>query len=521
MNRKIVFTIVLLAVLFCNCFTLAQSPEINSIDSLVDKVCGKFNVPGMAVGIVKDGKVLLAKGFGKKEMGKPEPIDEHTLFGIASNSKAFTATALAILVEEGKIKWDSPVVEYLPWFKLSNPYVTSEITVRDLLVHRSGLSLGEGDLLLWPSTEYTRKEICRRLQYLPLVTSFRSAYAYDNVLYLVAGELIEAVSGITWEEFVKKNILEKIGMEDTKVSPDEAFKTPNIARPHQMVEGRLMSVEPFTCSNSNPAGGITTSVTDMCKWLMVQLDSGRISAEQRLFKPQTTKQLWQIVTPMPIPNYQGELSSLKPNFYGYALGFQLKDYCGYKLVTHTGAYTGFYSQVMMVPSLKLGIVVLTNQESGYAFNSVTYSILDEFLKIPHKDWLAAYSKKAQQDDEEVEADLKSQGGNRNVDSKPSLPVKAYAGIYRDKWYGDMEIKLDGEKLEIQFLKTKELVGEMTHWQYNTFVVKWYKRELLADAFVTFNLTPEGKIDEVKMKPVSKATDFSYDFQDLLFKPVIK
>ena len=238
-------------------FAPAQTdPDLNTIDSYVGEVMKAFEVPGIGLAIVKEGKIVLAKGYGVKKLGDGAPVDGQTLFGIASNSKAFTATAIGLLVEEGKLEWDAPVIKYLPSFRLSDPYVTHEITVRDLLVHRSGLSLGAGDLLWWPPSTFSRKEIVQRLRYIPLSTSFRSAYAYDNVLYLVAGEVIEAVTGKTWEEFVRTRILDKVGMGDSKLLHNNDPITGNVASTHARVDGTVQQVKPYLEMNSNPAAGI-------------------------------------------------------------------------------------------------------------------------------------------------------------------------------------------------------------------------------------------------------------------------
>jgi CubicO group peptidase (beta-lactamase class C family) len=501
--------------------TFPQIKELAGIEPYIDSVLTKFEVPGAGVAVVKDGKVLLTKGFGVKNMNEKARVDEHTLFGIASNSKAFTATALALLVEEGKIKWDSPVREYLPWFQMPDHFITGEITVRDLLVHRSGLGLGAGDLLWYPSSLFTRKEICQRLNKLPLKTSFRSAYAYDNVLYLVAGEVIEAVSGLTWEDFVAKRILHKLSMTDTKTRPSEAAKSDNCAAPHVFVEGKLQTVDMFVNDNSNPAGGITASAADMAKWMIMHLDSGKINDSENLFKPTTTEQLWQYVTPLRIPKYSGALAPLKPNFSGYALGFQVKDYRGRKIVTHTGAYTGYLSQLFMVPDIKLGIVVLTNQESAYAFNSITYKIVDRFLTGEDCDWLKAFADNKAKSDDDNDNEEKELNEGRKKDTRPSLPMESYAGVYKDKWYGDITISGSGNKYEIEFSKTPSLKGELSHWQYDTFEIKWHDRSLNADAFITFCLNAKGEVEQAKMVPMLSKTDFSFDFQDLLLKPVKK
>lgn len=492
-----------------------SQPEL---DAFVQHVMKEFEVPGLALSVVKDGKAVLAKGYGVRKLGESSAVDSRTLFGIASNTKAFTATALGILVEEGKLKWDARVIDYLPWFQLSDPYVTRELSIRDLLVHRSGLGLGAGDLLWWPPSTYDRKEIARRLRYLPLVTSFRSAYAYDNVLYLIAGEVIEAVSGQRWEDFVSQRILARVGMTTSNVYHSASEGGGNVATTHARVDGRVQVVKPFGSDNTNPAGGINSNAEDMAKWMLMQLDSGRVRASDRLFSPKTTVELWSIVTPRRPENPPPELAPLRANFFGYALGFGVRDYRGFKMVTHTGGLPGYVSRVAMLPEHKLGVSVLTNQESGAAYNAIIHHILDRYLNAPTFDWLRAYKAVEARRRMEVASRDEQSAASRRADSKPSLPLGQYMGTYRDRWYGDIKIEAEGEKLVIRFTKTPSLVGDLVHWQYDTFVARWWDRELRADAFVTFSLTPSGSIDGVKMQAVSEETDFSFDFHDLLLKP---
>lgn len=484
------------------------------LDSYVARVMKEFQVPGLSVAIVKDGKVIVAKGFGVRELGKPEKVDADTRFGIASNSKIFTATALALLVEEGKLEWDAPVIRYLPAFAMYDPYVTREITVRDLLVHRSGLGLGAGDLMWWPSSDYSREEIVRRLRYIKPATSFRSAYAYDNVLYSVAGELIEAVSGQSWEDFVSSRILAKLGMTGSNARASLAAKGDNAAMTHAEVEGVVRPITPFRNDNVDPAGGINSSAADMAKWLIAQLDSGRAVDGSRLFSQRTTRQLWGMVTPIPIGDPAPELEALRPQFNGYALGLGVRDYRGRKILTHTGGLPGYVSQVTMVPSLRLGVVVLTNQESGSAFQSITYRVLDHYLGVPPTDYVSIYSKLDARQAARFDSVTSAASTTRDSASGPSLPLERYAGKYTDPWYGEIDITRDGDGLAIRFTHTPSLTADLIHWQYDTFVARWRDRELRADAYITFALNPDGTIAHATMQAVSPATDFSYDFQDL-------
>ena len=499
---------------------LAQQPgPPPGLDDYVATAMQTFEVPGLALAIVKDGQVVIARGYGVRKLGSPERVDGQTGFGIASNSKVFTATALAMLVEEGKVEWDAPVIRYLPGFAMYDPFVTRELTVRDLLVHRSGLGLGAGDLLWWPPSTYDRKEIARRLRFIRPATSFRSAYAYDNVLYLVAGEVIETVSGMSWEDFVRTRILEKVGMAHSAVRHSAAGEGGNVATPHARVDGVVRPVAPFLSDNTNPAGGIVSGAEDMARWVMAQLDSGRVAGGNRLWSPASTRQIWRDVTPTPIGGTLPGLDHLRPNFSGYALGLGVRDYRGHKLLQHTGGLPGYVSKVAMLPDRRLGVVVLTNQEAGEAFESIVYRVLDHYLGAPPVDYVAAYRTLHDQAEAQL-AQMESRArAGRDSLSRPSLPLKSYAGRYRDEWYGDVTITEEGNRLVMRFSRSPSLVGDLEHWQHDSFVVRWRDRELRADAYVTFALNPDGSIDQARMAPTSPAVDFSYDFQDLLLKPV--
>lgn len=498
---------------------------LDDFDAYVARTLKEFDVPGLAVAIVKDGEVVLANGYGVRRLGEATPVDAHTLFAIASNTKAFTAAALAILVDEGKLNWDDRVVDRLPGFQMSDPVVTHEMRVRDLLVHRSGLGLGAGDLLYWPPTDYSTAEVVRRLRFVPLSTSFRSAYAYDNILYAVAGEVIAAVSGQPWKEFVRTRIFAPVGMTEVKLSASEVGPSDNAATGHASIDFKAIGpVPPMSWDNNAPAGAIITNVSEMAKWLRVQLAGGRLAdgadgKERRLFSVARQREMWSVVTPMPIRPRTGALAATQPNFSGYGLGWDLSDYRGRKIVSHTGGWPGQVSKVVLVPELKVGLVVLTNQESGEAFQAVSLRILDAFLEAPVTDWVAAYAEAHRKALARADDSWAKHVAARAKDAPPSLPLARYAGTYRDVWYGDVVIAEAAGKLVLRFTHTPLLTGELEPWQHDTFIVRWRERSLNADAFVTFALTPDGGIDQVKMEALSPLTDFSFDFQDLLLKPV--
>ena len=507
---------------------LAQAPAAApppGFDAYVEQVLKTFDVPGAAVAIVKDGRVVLAKGYGVKTLGKPDRVDASTRFGIASNTKLFTATAIAMLVEQGKLEWDAPVIRYLPDFAMYDPFVTRELSVRDLLVHRSGLGLGAGDLLWWPASTYDRAEIARRLRYIKPATSFRSAYAYDNVLYLVAGQLIEKVSGMSWEDFMRTRIVAPVGMTSSTVRHGDAGGGGNVATTHAEVNGSVRAIAPLTSDNTNPAGGINATASDMARWMIVQMDSGRIAPaaagvpERRLFTPASTRELWSIVTPIPVTaRPRAGFEHLRPNLQGYALGVGVSDYRGNLRLQHSGGLPGYLSLVTMIPGRKLGVAVLTNQESGDAFNAITLRAIDAYLNVPALDYLRFYAARRDTARTSLAQSARRAAAARDSTSGPSLALDRYSGRYTDAWYGDVDIAREGAGLVMRFSHTPQLVGDMVHWQHDSFLVRWRDRELRADAYATFALLPDGSIDQIRMLPASDDVDFSYDFQDLLLKP---
>lgn len=499
----------------------ALPAQLQDFSAYMDSVRKQFDVPGIAVAIVKDGQVVMEQGFGVREQGKPEPVDARTLFAIASNTKAFTAASLQMLAEEGKLNMDDRVIDHLPWFQMSDPYVTREMRVRDLLAHRSGLGLGAGDLLYWPPTAYSTKEVVQRLRNVPLATSFRSAYAYDNILFAVATLVIEQVSGQGYADFVRERIFKPVGMDESLVDMTALKPGMDVAMGHAEFNfTELKPVPPMAWSNNSGAGGIYASVHDLAKWMNVQLAGGKLPDGKPLFSEDSQKQMWSMLIPIkinepPVP----ELKDTRPNFAGYGEGWSLSDYRGQRLVWHTGGWPGMVSRLTLVPELKLGVVVLTNQESGAAFNAVTYRVLDAYMGHDKKDWVAAYAAAVKKSQGGADDSWKKHLAARDKNSKPSLSLASYAGTFRDPWYGDIVVSQQGGKLRLKFSKTAQLVGTMEAWQHDTFVVRWDDRALNADAFVTYALDADGKVRDVRMQPISPLTDFSFDFQDLRLTPV--
>ena len=496
------------------------------LSAWVEQVRERFEVPGIAVAVVKDGEVVFEGGWGVRELGKPARVDAHTQFAIASNTKAFTAAALAVLVDQGKLDWDDRVVGHLPWFRMSDPYVSANMQVRDLLTHRSGLGLGAGDLLFWPGSTYDTAEVVRRLAHVPLKTGFRERYAYDNILYAAATVLIEQASGTSYAQFLQQHFFTPLGMDATRANADALRPDDQPASGHARADfTTLRPTFALTWHNASGAGGVYSSVHDMGAWMNAQLAAGRYTdaqgREQQLFSPGQQKVMWSLQSPVDIsePSVPA-LAAARPDFLGYGLGWFLSSYRGQRMAWHTGGWPGQVSRVTLVPELGLGVVVLTNQESGAAFNAITMHVLDAYLAPPERtDWVAAYAAAAERSRQRAGQAWEKRVHARDARAKPSLPLSAYAGTYRDAWYGDVEVTLQDGRLGMRFGASPLLSGRMEHWQHDTFLVKWDERTLNGDAFVTFSLDPDGAVREARMEAASDLTDFSFDFQDLVLEPV--
>ncbi|HJZ95161.1 MAG TPA: serine hydrolase [Candidatus Solibacter sp.] len=492
------------------------------VDSVVERARKEFGVPGIAVAIVKDGAVVHSKGYGVRKLGDAAPVTPQTLFRIASNTKAFTTAALSILVDQKRIKWDDPVIQYLPSFQMYDPYVTREMNIRDLLTHRSGMGLGAGDLMFFPPSDLSREEIIRRLRFIKPATSFRSAYAYDNLLYLVAGQIIPAVTGQSWDDFVKERIFAPLEMTNSFTYTDAIRTGKDAATPHSKASGKLEAIAHENVDNNAPAGSIVSCVADLAKWMNLQLAGGTIG-KTRIFSAAQNREMWSAHTIVPIgepaKDEPSAFAAIRPNFSAYGLGWGLRDYRGKKVVGHTGGLSGFVSRTALVPDLKLGVVVLTNQEEDAAHTAIVNTVLDHYLGAAEADWVSVYSARVKKARADAEETVKKAAAKRATGTKPSLPLTGYAGRYRDAWYGDIRIEEDHGKLHIFFTHTPDLAGELEHWQYDTFIARWKNRSLDADAYMTFTLSPDGSIDEMRMKAVSPTTDFSFDFHDLMFHPV--
>ncbi len=496
--------------------SLAQAITSAEIDNLVERTLKTFDVPGIAVAVVKDGKVIHAKGYGVRSLNTGKKVDENTLFGIASNSKAFTAAALGMLVDEKKLKWDDKVRDFIPEFKMYDPFVTEEFTIKDLLTHRSGLGLGAGDLMFWPdSNNFTRQDIIHNLRYLKPVSSFRTKYDYDNLLYIVAGEVVKRASGMEWEDFIEKRILQPLGMTQTAASFRRLKDKSNVIDPHAPVDGTVKVIRRDWSDVANSAGGLYSNITDMSKWIIMQMDNGKYGNGKQLFSEAVHDEMW---TPQTIIPVRGT-NSYNTHFSSYGLGWGLVDVKGYKQASHTGGLAGIVTQVTLIPELKLGIIVFTNQQQGAAFVAITNTIKDSYLGVKgidrvkeNHDRVLQAQANAKKITDDIWKDIEAQQKNAT-----RIDNSLFTGTYHDQWFGDAEIGIKNGKLWFTSKRSYLLNGEMFPYKGNTFIVKWVDRSLDADAYVTFELDKDGKGSGFKMLAISPLTDFSFDFQDLDFK----
>lgn len=516
----------------------AQTPAANddaalaqAVDAYVAKCMAAWpDQPALGVAVVKDGATVLARGYGVKVQGRPTRADEHTVFAIASNTKNVTAAALAILVDEGRVKWDEPVKAYLPDFKLSDPYIGDHITVRDTLSHRAGFGLGAGDLLFWPNSDRTRAEVVAQAAFVPIEDGLRARYHYCNLMFVVAGAVLEAVSGMTWEAFIQTRILDKVGM--TETVPLARLADPaRSALPHARVgpplrtHGPMVQIaqsiaEVWNWDSAAAAGGICTTPADWAKWIAVRLNEGRLPDGSRLFSEDAAREMYRpniIVGSSPGPTAELPNRAIAST---YAMGLQVQDYRGERIASHGGGSPGGISATVLIPGRKTGFCIFSNAEESFLLRALRSGISDLCMGKVDVDWIADSKK------QEAEGEAKSQAAAIEIDAKqragapPAMPLDAYAGTWRDPWYGDIVIepRTQGRGrnrksgLWLRFTHTPALQGWLEPYDGETFRTRFPdKRE--EDAFITFAIQT-ARPATATMKGVSPDIDFSYDYQDL-------
>ncbi|MET0645348.1 MAG: serine hydrolase [Pyrinomonadaceae bacterium] len=506
--------LLLLALLLFSHATFAQTLEerVKEIDEYAARAGQEWKVPGFSVAIVKDDKVVFVKGYGVRELGRTEPVDKDTLFAVASNTKAFTSAALATLVDEGKLKWDDPVTKYLPWFQLYDPYVTREMTVRDLLSHRSGLATFGGDLL-WYETVYSREEIIRRVRHLKPAHGFRSRYGYQNIMFLAAGEIVPAVTGKSWDDYVRERFFAPLGMARTHTTLKQLKSAENVATPHNETDGRVKVVHYSNVDAAGGAAAINSTAAEMAEWVRLQLGRGTYQG-RKIFSAAASREMWTPHTIVSGVSESAERFNPTTHFNLYGLGWALSDYRGRKVVTHSGGLDGMTSRVALLPEENLGVVILTNSETPLqAF--LYYKVFDVFTGAPARDWSADYMARVKAARERDEAETKRIEAARVPDTKPSLPLSSYAGTYGGQMYGDAKVTEENGRLVVRLVPSPAYVGDLEHWHFDTFRIKWRESVVYPypRGWVTFHLDAQGKVSEMKIDVPNP----DFDFKELEFK----
>ena len=500
--------------------------ELDKISTLAERAMQEFDIPGMAIGIVYQGKTVFSSGFGIRELGQPGRVDSNTLFKIASNSKAFTTAALAILVDEGLIAWDGLVVDYIPEFRMSDPWVTAHFTVTDLLTHRSGLRSHVGDQLLWPEpNSFTRADIIHAFQYFEQVSDFRSKYTYDNLLYIVAGEVISRVSSQTWGEFVENRMMRPAGMKRCFADRIPAEEMYNLATAHGVIEEQLSIIERGRIPSQPPinaaAGGIVCSLGDMLTWVRTQLNRGTTPGGVELFSAPQSRELWKPHTRLVVSERDVERD--RTNFRFYGLGWRLADVHGYKVVSHTGAVAGFRSKAVLVPEMELGVVLLTNGSSPVGRTAVMNSIVRSFMPVEQLDWIQLLKDDIEADKLKAEQrkkrqDVLTQELLKETQQACCIPdLSLFAGLYRDPWFGDVSIRLEDHQLVFASDKSPRFTGAMEYHDASRFTLRWTDRSVNGDVWVMFERAE--KDSTMTMSILALTDDSDWDYKDLHFTRV--
>jgi len=484
---------------------------IASLDEYYTKALTDWQVPGMSIAIVRNDSILLSKGYGVLEVNKSEKVNDKTLFAIASNTKAFTAAALAILVDEGKIKWDDQVIKYIPWFQLYDPFVTQNMKIRDLLSHRSGLETFSGDLL-WFGSTYSREEVIRRARFLKPKYGFREHFGYSNIMFLTAGEIVHAVSGISWDQFLSDRIFKPLGMVRTNTSVKALKGMTNVAACHTDSSGKVISIPYLDWDNIGPAGSINSCVNDLSKWLKLQLNNGTFD-NKVIFSKATNREMW---SPQTIQTISAGSARMFPSthFKAYAFGWGVNDYLGYQIVSHSGGYDGMTSYTCLVPEKKIGFIIVTNKNSSL-FMPLAYRTLDVLLGGKEKDWSTFFLENNKKQAEYSKTQAIEEEKARAKNTKPTLDLAEYTGTYSGELYGNSVVELKNGELTFSFIPAPKFNATLKHWHYDTFSFRFEAFPSLPQGKVNFVLNQDGKVEEMRINVPNP----DFDFTELKFKKI--
>lgn len=481
--RKILFSFL---IFILSVSVLAQSGLPQDFDQWVENGRKDWEIPGMAIGIVKDGKVIYNKGFGEKKLGSGDLVDANTLFSIASVSKNITAAALGILVDEGKINWDDKIIQHIPWFQFKDPWVTKEVTIKDALTHQIGLGRILGNRLQF-MTKSNRDQLLYQVRYMDFEKPFRSDFVYNNVMYSLAGQIIEYSDGRSWDQFLQEKLFIPLEMNRTTTTLSALELQDNKAWPHQEIDGKITPIERRNWDNAGPAGGVNSSINDLNKWMLMQLGKAGTYKTKEIISPRQMNEIHKPQVIRPMNNAMDAQAS-------YGLGWNILDYKGKRVWTHGGATDGFNTFMYLLPELELGIIVATNTFNNFG-TAVAYQVMDAYLGGSERDWNSHYLDRYKRYYQQVQAEREAIHNARIPNTKPSLSPSDHIGIYTSEAYGKVEVFEKGKDLIIRFWEDPDLEAALEHWHFDTYRAVW-KNRALREEFMQFHLNKKGKIESL-------------------------
>lgn len=459
--------------------------ENAAVDRLAQETMKQWKLPGLAIAIVKDDRVVLAKGYGVKELGGSAAVTDETLFQIASTSKAFTTTALAMLVDDKKLAWDDAVRQHVVYFHLDDPCADSQVTLRDVVSHRTGLSRHDE---LWDNSGMSREEVIRAIGHVELAKPFRSAYQYQNIMFMAAGEAVAHASGMSWNDFVRTRIFQPLRMSRSITTFAEWNASADHAGPHRydVKSGAVSLYHVVDEDNLGPAGTIASCARDMAQWLRLQLGDGTVDGK-KLVSPDS---LNETKTPQTTLRLDGATRELNPeaNLLAYGMGWNISDYFGSKVISHAGALNSFRTQVVLLPKEHAGIVLMTNVGRGISILALRYALIDQLLGRPSRDWNAYFLGVEKKLDDEAAAKKVERESKRHRDTHPSRELAAYAGTYENAAYGAATVTVENDGL---VLRWRRLTLPLAHYNFDTFSA--FSEEDDVDEQVEFRLDADGEV----------------------------
>jgi CubicO group peptidase (beta-lactamase class C family) len=462
----------------------AQPAELLGLDTYIEQAMRAWEIPGLAIAVVRNDSVIFVRGYGERRLGSGEPVDEHTLFAMASTTKAMTVAALGMLKDDGAVDWDDRVAAHLPGFELADAYVTRHVTLRDLLTHRTGVGRHDN---VWIAAPFDRAEIVRRARFLPQSESFRQGYAYNNIMYMVAGEVAASAGGASWDEIMETRVFAPLGMTRTTTRTAVVNADLNVATAYVREDGRLIAMARRDYDALGPAGSAWSSARDMAQWLRLHLGRGEVDG-RRLLERETVEEMWEPQVVLPIGANDRRLFPDR-TFHAYGLGWRIHDYANRRVVQHTGAVNYTRSQMGFIPEENIGVVVMANFSSSTLQTALMYYVFDRLLGRPITDWSGSFLEIAQRSWDAADRRAREEAASRIRGTRPSLDLAAYAGTFSNDLFGDIHVVTQDGRLVLDY--SQDYVADLEHWHHDTFQARW-RSDGFGTALVTFQLDAQGQ-----------------------------